>query len=202
MVESEFDSGITSMKFVSLLSLLLPFDSYQPNQPRLSAELTAESNAFDAIESSSLFALGAVTPFYADKLLADWERVLGLVAPPDSGYQQRQQRVLAKLSETGGLSIPYFVRLAANLGYVITIDEPQPFRAGINRAGQRLYVDDIPWVWVVNVKNSNTMIYHFRAGSSATGERLTSFSDQVIEALFNDLKPAHTFCYFTYEEDA
>lgn len=201
MVESEFDFGITSMKFVSLLSLLLPFDSYQPNQPRLSAELMAESHTFDATESSSLLALGAVTPFYADKLLADWERVLGLVSPPESGYQQRQQRVLAKLSETGGLSIPYFIRLAANLGYVITIDEPQPFRAGINRAGQRLYVDDIPWVWVVNVKNSNTMIYHFRAGSSSAGERLTTFSDHVIESLFNDLKPAHTFCYFTYEEN-
>lgn len=201
MVESEFNSGFIPMKFVSLLSLLLPLDSYQTNRPRISAELTAEGHTFNAIETSSLRTLGGITPFYADKLLGDWERVLGLVVSPDSSYQQRQQRVLAKLSETGGLSIPYFTRLAANLGYEITIDEPQPFRAGINRAGQRLYVDDIPWVWVVNVKNSNTMIYHFRAGSSASGEGLMSFSEQRIESLFNDLKPAHTFCYFTYEED-
>lgn len=202
MVESEFNSGSVPMKFVSLLSLLLPFNSYQPYQPRLSAELTAESHTFDAINASSLRVLGGITPFYADKLLIDWERVLDLVAPLNSSYQQRQQRVLAKLSETGGLSIPYFVRLAASLGYDITIDEPQPFRAGINRAGQRLYVDDIPWAWVVNVKYSNTMIYRFRVGSSSAGVRLTAFSDPMIESLFNDLKPAHTFCYFTYKEDA
>jgi len=84
----------------------------------------------------------------------------------------------------------------------ITIDEPQPFRAGVNRAGDTLYAPEIIWVWRVNVKNSDTVVYHFRAGASAAGERLTSFSNQTIESLFNDLKPAHTFCYFTYEENA
>ncbi|EDE9483879.1 phage tail protein, partial [Salmonella enterica] len=30
--------------------------------------------------------------------------------------------------------------------------------------------------------------------------RLSYFADSVIESVFNDLKPAHTFCYFTYQE--
>ncbi|HAD5969307.1 TPA_asm: phage tail protein, partial [Salmonella enterica subsp. enterica serovar Typhimurium] len=30
--------------------------------------------------------------------------------------------------------------------------------------------------------------------------RLSWFADAVIESVFNDLKPAHTYCYFTYQE--
>lgn len=45
-------------------------------------------------------------------------------------------------------------------------------------------------------------IYPFRAGVSVASERLTAFSDPVIEAVLRDLKPAHTFVYFAYEETA
>jgi uncharacterized protein YmfQ (DUF2313 family) len=108
--------------------------------------------------------------------------------------------VLAKLAETGGLSIPYFTRLAAGMGYRVTINEPQPFRAGINRAGEQLWVADILWVWQVVVHGDTTQTYRFQAGMSAAGERLTAFGDQVIESVFNDLKPADTFVYFAYQE--
>lgn len=184
-----------------LLSLLLPPGAYDSEQPRLSAELTAEAATFDATATTAAIALNAVTPFYAQTLLSDWERVLELIPAAGATYQQRLQRVLAKLAEVGGLSIPYFVQLAGRLGYTITIDEPQPFRAGVNRAGDRLWVADIIWVWRVNVQNSGTQVYRFRAGSSAAGEHLTSFGDPVIEEIFRDLKPAHTFCYFAYQEN-
>lgn len=190
------------MSAYTILNLLLPKVSYAVSQPTLSASLQAESHVFEGIESSANIVDGAVTPYRAGALLADWERVLGLTSPANASYQQRQQRVLAKLAETGGLSIPYFTRLASSLGYTITIDEPQPFRAGTNRAGDRLYVEDIIWMWVVNVKNAGTLVYRFRTGNSAAGERLTSFGDPVIEEVFKDLKPAHTFCYFAYQEKA
>jgi len=35
-------------------------------------------------------------------------------------------------------------------------------------------------------------------GASCAGERLSSFSDNVIERVFEDLKPAHSFVRFTY----
>lgn len=190
------------MSHYTLLNLLLPKVSYSPGQPVLAASLQAEARVFDDVENSAELAKGGVTPYMAMNLLSDWERVLGLTAQSGASYQQRQQRVLAKLAETGGLSIPYFTRLASSLGYTVTIDEPQPFRAGTNRAGDRLYIEDIIWVWVVNVKNSGTLVYCFRAGNSAAGERLTSFGDPVIEEVFQDLKPAHTFCYFAYQENA
>ncbi len=49
--------------------------------------------------------------------------------------------------------------------------------------------------------NSSTLCnLVFRSGESAAGERLLSFGDPVIEQVFEDLKPAHTFVYFAYED--
>lgn len=188
------------MRFSPLLGLLLPPVAYDPTQPNINAEIQAEGNALDAASSLANAVLGGVTPFYANNLLVDWERVLDITAEPEASYQQRLQVVLIKLSESGGLSIPYFTRIAASAGYEITIDELQPFRAGVNRAGDTLMVPEVIWVWRVNVFGSKLQTFKFRAGISAAGERLASFSDSVIETVFNNLKPAHTFCYFTYQE--
>lgn len=187
------------MSTFTILNLLLPKGSYSASQPLLSASLQAEANVFDDIEASAGVVEGGVTPYHAGTLLADWERVLGLTPSSNSIFQQRQQRVLAKLSETGGLSIPYFIRLAANLGYTISIDEPRQFRAGVARAGERLLDGDTIWVWMVNISHSQTAVFRFRAGVSTAGESLTEFGDPVIEEIFKDLKPAHTFCYFAYQ---
>ncbi|MEX7299851.1 putative phage tail protein [Klebsiella pneumoniae] len=86
--------------------------AYDTQQPALSAELSAEGNAFDATDDSANNALNAVAPFFADNLLTDWERVLDVTPNEDDGYQQRLDRVLIKLSEIGGLSIPYFITMA------------------------------------------------------------------------------------------
>ncbi|MDK4581531.1 phage tail protein, partial [Kingella kingae] len=71
--------------------------------------------------------------------------VLGLDGAGKS-YANRLSDVLIKINAIGGLSIPYFIDLARAAGYTITIGEPQPFRAGINRTGDRLAREDIMWV--------------------------------------------------------
>lgn len=189
------------MNHNELLTLLLPPVSYAPSGGTLQAELTAEGKALDTIQVSARYVVGGVTPFLAQQLLPNWERVCGITPPASAPYQQRLQAVLAKLAEIGGLSIPYFIRLAAGLGYQISINEPQPFRAGVNRAGDMLWVPDILWVWQVVVRSSNLRIFRFQAGLAAAGEPLTSFGDSVIEAMFNDLKPAHTYVYIAYQEE-
>lgn len=187
------------MNHAELLALLLPPVSYAPTGSALQAELLAEGKALDTALASADRAQDAITPFFAEQLLPDWERVCGITPPASAGYQQRLQAVLAKLAETGGLSIPYFTHLAAGMGYQVTINEPQPFRAGINRAGDPIFAEDIMWVWQVIVAGQSRS-YLLRAGQSTAGERLTSFGDPVIETVFNDLKPAHTFVYFAYQE--
>lgn len=188
------------MSHRALLPLLLPPGSYDPRGRRLAAELAAEAAIWDAAQSSADRLVESVTPFEAGDLLIDWERVLGISAAPDAGYQLRLQDVLAKLRERGGLAIPYFVQLAATLGYAIEIDEPQPFRAGVNRAGDRLQIEEIIWTWVVSVRGQGTRPVAFRAGTSSAGERLLAFGDPVIEAIISDLKPAWSHVSFQYPD--
>jgi uncharacterized protein YmfQ (DUF2313 family) len=187
------------MNFRDLLASLLPPVAYSPEQKKLNAEITAEGNAFSLVSLRADEVTGAVTPLFSDGLLGDWERILDLTPGDDDSWQQRLEAVLIKLAETGGLSRAYFIKLAATAGYTITIDEFDPFRAGENRAGDMLYVPEVIYVWAVNVKSSVT-VYYFRAGASLPGERLATFGDKVLETIFENLKPAHTFCYFTYEE--
>lgn len=189
------------MTYATLLGQLLPPVSYNPNAPRLRAELEAEGAQFTCVEQRADRVTGGITPLFAQELLADWERVTGLSPGEQDTYQQRLAAVLAKLAEIGGLSRAYFIRLAANLGYTITIEEPDVFRAGVNRAGDSINSPDVIWIWRVNIFSSKIQNYRFRAGGSAAGERLSYFADTVIEFVFNDLKPAHTFCYFTYQEN-
>ena len=184
----------------TLLKQLLPPVSYALDAPHLDAELQAEANRFTLIQDSADLVRNGITPFFSNSLLPDWERVLDLTPDTNLSYQQRLELVLVKLAETGGLSIPYFVQLAKKLGYDITIDELEPFQAGVSRAGDLLTHPGILWVWVINIFGAKSLVYRFRSGGSVAGERLSFWADTVIESVFNDLKPAHTFCYFTYQE--
>ena len=186
--------------YAELLGRLLPPQSYSLDGKQLSAELLAEGNCLARTEIKSDEVLNGITPFFAVSLLSDWERVLAISVDSSMTIQQRRQQVLAKINATGGLSRKYFINLAKSLGYNITIDEPEPFRAGINRAGDRLWVPEIIWVWIVNIDDAQVPVYRFRAGSSVAGERLMTFGQNLIENIFQDLKPAHTQVVFNYKE--
>ncbi|AUM42053.1 DUF2313 domain-containing protein [Salmonella enterica] len=186
-----------------VLALLLPPVSYDSNGPRLGAELQAEAALLSRSERAIRRLLTAITLTTSVDFLPDWERLYALTPSPDDTLQQRCQRVLAKISETGGLSREYFIQLAKTLGYDITITEPEPFRCGRNRCGDRLWIREIIWVWIVKINSGNKVpVYHFRCGRSATGERLLSFGYNALEHIFNELKPAHTQVVFDYSENA
>ncbi|KQB50409.1 phage tail protein, partial [Neisseria meningitidis] len=96
------------MSYQDILRGLLPPVSYARNAPRVRAQAEIDGAALDAVAESAQSVADAVDPRSAGQMLADWERVLGL----DGTGKNRQRRVLAvmaKLNETGGLSIPYFV---------------------------------------------------------------------------------------------
>ncbi|NTZ40652.1 DUF2313 domain-containing protein [Enterobacter sp. JMULE2] len=189
------------MNTVDLFRAMMPPVSYDPNAKFLSAELGAEAAVMDTVRASARRVLDSITPFYATVTLSDWERIYELAPRDGATIQERRQNVLVRMAATGGLSIPYFINLAASLGYTITITEPRAFQTGINRCGDRLYVEGMRWVWQVNVLGASTPRYRFRCGSSAAGEPLLAFGESVLETTFKDLKPAFTDCYFTYEDE-
>jgi len=190
-----------SSPHTSLLARLLPPISYDPNAPRIAAELRAEGATLDHIDTSAIVVHDAVTPLHTLALLTDWERVCGLTPEVGTIYAQRLDSVIAKLRETGGLSIAYFVSLAARLGYDITITEFEAFYVDYSHVdADVLYEADAHWVWHVYVQGGNARTYPFYVDSACVDEPLLSVNDPTIEAVFNDLKPAHTFAVFDYEE--
>lgn len=186
------------MNHAELLYRLLPPECYAPDDPALAAQLTADGNALDAAQDNADRLLAAVTPYGAGELISDWERVVGVTPATNAVQQQRIDAVVAKVRQMGGLSIPYFTELAASLGYTIEVWEPQYAQAGVSRAGDPMWVEDIIWVWQVQVQGSASIAYQACAGTAAAGDPITLFSDPVIEQVFNDLKPAFTYVYFSY----
>jgi len=189
------------MSHKSLLVDLLPPVSYDTGGSNILSELVAEGNLLDGAQLKAKSVVNAITPYRADQLIVDWERVLDLYVDASDSYQQRLEAVLQKLAETGGLSRPYFINLAARLGYSIVINELEPFYVDYGCVDRdQILPQDAVFIWqVVIFGGDHHRLYSFRCDLSCVGESLLSFGDPVIEAVFNDLKPAHTFVYFAYQ---
>lgn len=183
-----------------LLARLYPPVSYNINGERFLTQCEVDGNAFDRVQKSAVDVLGVVTPITSGLMINDWERVCGLENASSLPYSVRVQNVVKQLNVIGGLSIPYFVNIASTLGYEISIDELTPFRAGENRAGDELLIEDSIFCWQVNIRANTQNVVWFYAGVSLAGERLSEYHDNVIETFFNEIKPAHTAVRFTYGE--
>jgi uncharacterized protein YmfQ (DUF2313 family) len=175
------------------LKLLFPIEL----QGDFEKDIELEGKHLDAAQSNAERLLNEMFPNQSYELLPDWERVCGLTPGSDDTLQLRQEMVVRKLRELGGLSRAYFIQLAVSIGYTITIEELLPFMAGIGRAGDALYVEAVIWIW--RVKIAGQSLYYFRAGQSSAGERLLWWLPQAaLENILNELKPAHTFIIFDY----
>jgi uncharacterized protein YmfQ (DUF2313 family) len=135
------------------------------------------------------------------ELLPEWEATLGLPDPctgPLPTLQARRSQAVARFANTGGQSAAHFIRIAAQLGYAISITSYAPFRCGQNRCGQPL--GGMEWVyhWAVNAP-SNTWV-HFRTGQSTAGEPLASWGNRALECSLRNIAPAHTTLQFHYQE--
>lgn len=162
------------------------------------ADLDLDAKHLDLAQASADGLLAEMFPDQAAVLLVDWERVLGLMPGSDEPQSSRRDKVVRKIRERGGLSVSYFLRLAEALGYEVEIEEPVPFMANWGCAGDVLYDSAILYQW--GVKIYNQPIYEFRAGESTAGESLLWWEAQTyLENIFKELKPAHTFVYFSYE---
>lgn len=169
----------------------------------LDAIYSAFAAAFANAEQDVHDLLREINPRMANKLLADFERVLG---PDPCGrdqgartLDQRQRLAYQRWTATGGQSIPYFINLAAVLGFSISIQEFWPSLANVLRAGQRLIPRGEEFVWLVKLKLENAWV--FRAGRNVAGDRLGGFEISDAECILRRLKPAHTTLVFSYTED-
>lgn len=155
---------------------------------RRAFELTQESTASTLIDG-----------------LTDWETEFGLPDPcvdRDLDLDGRVRALLARVRSLGVITVLDFVALAADLGYAITIEEPQPFECGVSDCGGTDEIsggdEPVEYYWIVMVAGSEPT--YFEAGVGEAGVTpLTDFETAPdLECLFRRLAPAWTQPVFDY----
>lgn len=193
---------MSEIDYKAVLGSLYPPVSYNIKGEQFLIQCETDGNAFERLEESALNLINAISPESSGVMLADWERVCGIPTQLNKPYGERVKRVILQLNALGGLSIPYFMRLAESIGYRIEIKEFSPLKNDLPDAGdipiQNSPRERLGFMWRVTVTNGDDNITRFRAGQSCAGERLTDFGDRILETFFKELKPAHTYCYFAY----
>jgi uncharacterized protein YmfQ (DUF2313 family) len=183
------------MKHAELLKRLLPPVAYDPNAPLISAELEAEGAALDAANSSADLLLVESDPRTTSQLLPDFERVLGL---PDSccgtdaasTIGQRRARVVEKSYAKGGQSRPFFINLAARLGYNdVSISEFRPMTCE-DPCDRPVYGADWCFAWQMNI--GDYFAIHSMTCEDPCDSPLRSWQQSELLCRINQLKPAHT----------
>lgn len=191
----------SAAEFASALQALMPRGKAWPRDPASvqSKVLTAMAQSYARNTSRAAQLLVDAFPLTTVELLPEWESTLGL-PDPCAGLSPtlaaRRAQVVARLKAQGGQSIAYFVAFALALGYVVTVTQFVPARAGLMRAGRPLCGPAWAHAWQINTV-LNT-VQRARAGSVTAGEPLAYWSNAVLECELNAVKPAHTVLIFSY----
>lgn len=182
------------------------------------ARLLPRGRAWPQFESSTLISLlGALAPTYersgvaAAQLIDDifprttaamipeWEETLGLpdsCTPLNPSTEQRRAAILAKFIGAGGQSAPYFISVAAALGYTVTVTNHAPFRVGHDAVGEPLNGAAWAHTWTINAPLNS--IAYFAVGRSAVGDPLASWGNAELQCRLSQIAPAHTVLLFAY----
>lgn len=136
-------------------------------------------------------------PATATELLPEWEDTLGLPDPcagEAPTIEQRRAQVVARLTDSGGASIPYFVAFVKTLGYDVTITEFAPSRFG-KKFGGTFGGDDWAYAWQVNLPSFTITNRKF---GDVFGEPYATWGSTVVQCELLARNPAHTTLIFNY----
>jgi uncharacterized protein YmfQ (DUF2313 family) len=158
-------------------------------------DVAIEGSYLDALKTSADNLLLELFPDTCTTLtIGDWERTYAIIPPDGATLDARRLAVVQKKRLRRKLTRAYFVSLAATVGYAISIEEIPPNAADYGGVWSTIYI------WRVHVPIGAKNIVYFTAGDSSAGDLLTDWSgENVLENLFNALKPAHTRVLFVYE---
>lgn len=146
------------------------------------------------------------------EMLTDWEAYTGMpvagLDPDTMSLTERRDLVVQWLTTLRGSSVQFFIDLAAAFGYTITITEFRPAHCGPNagdadiwgdgfatKCGTPIYPPDVWMTWQVNAPG--VTVRYAQVGDKC-GDRLATWGNALLEALFNAAKPVHTAVLFSY----
>lgn len=187
--------------YLSALQALMPRGRVWPKDPASvqAKALACYAPTFVRSNQSANGLLVDAFPANADAMLPEWQSTLGLPDPcagDSPTLAQSQAQVVARLTNSGGQSIAFFVAYAKALGYEVTVTQFTPFRVGQQCAGDAVGVVDWAFTWQINAPA--TTVTYFTAGQSAAGDPLASWGNEVLQCELTEIKPAHTILNFSY----
>ncbi len=164
----------------------------------LSALLLALAPTYTRSTAAAAQVLVDADPDTTVNLLDEWEESLGLpdpCTPLNPSLTQRQAAVRAKWGGRGGLNTGYFIALAANLGFTITITEFRPFAADMACDGPDY---DPAWgsAWQVNAPQVTTL--YFSAYQSNADDPLETYDSAELICRLVTNAPAETTVIFQF----
>lgn len=188
--------------YATALGALLPTGRAWPrvSQTVQAAVLRALGSSLQRSDNDAINLIAGAFPATATVMLSEWESALRL--PDDcaigeiGGISDRQRSVVSKLISTGGLNRDYYIRVAAALGYTITITQFRPAMSGMSVCGDALNGDDWPFTWRVNAPK--TTIKYALAGAAYCGDPLASWGNKQLECAISKIAPSHLNIIFSY----
>jgi len=194
--------ALTRDDYHGILHALAPPGKALPRDPESTWQrlLAARAGAFSRLDGRSAALLEEADPRTASELLPDWERVTGLPDPCVTGEQtaaERSDAVVRVLTGTGGASRPYFIGLAADLGYDIEIED---YTAHTVTSDVSEPLRSIEWRWAWTVRGPEVTVRDKNVVSGAD-EPLASWGNERLECVISRLAPAHTLVLFAYGEE-
>jgi uncharacterized protein YmfQ (DUF2313 family) len=191
--------GMTSADYLAQLQALLPQGPAWPRESdaTLTRLLQAWADELARVDSRAAQLIDEADPRTTFELLSDWERVAGLPDPcagEDQSTAQRRAALHARLTTLGGQSAAYYIGLAANLGYVISITEFHEHTVN-DDVDYPIYAQPWPFAWQVNAPLNTIGLLSV---GDTVDDPLAWWGNELLECLINRLKPAHTHVLFAY----
>ncbi|WP_413207963.1 YmfQ family protein [Rhodospirillum sp. A1_3_36] len=190
----------TAAAYLSAILRLLPVGAAWPRSPASSLYkiCAASAEEYARLDWRTSRLMEEADPRTVTELLDEWEAAFGLPDPcagQAATIVERRERLVAKVTMVGGQSIPYYLGLAAKLGFTITVAEHKTLQCG-DPCGSNL--GGWAWNFVWDIHAAQTNYRHLCAGIGRAGEPLATWGNEVLACMIHRLKPAHTHVRFIY----
>lgn len=187
-------------EYAGALAKLMPRGRIWRGDPgsNLQALLASLAPTYTRSTQAAAQVLVDADPATTVNLLDEWEASLGLPDPctaPSPSLQQRRAAVRAKFGARGTLNIPFFIRLAASLGFTVTITEFMSYRADM---ACDLPDYDAAWDWAWEVTAPQVTTFYFSADQSNADDPLETYDNSELACRMLAYAPAGTILFFAF----
>lgn len=182
----------------ALLALLPPGFAWPRDLGTITADLfEVVGDEFARLEANAESLIAESLATRTSDFLTEWEADWGLpetCGGTAGGIDQRKATLVAKVLDTGGLSIQRLIDHAVARGYTITIDE---FAAATVEDDVETPLYDEHWCWVIQVNAPEVTVHHATVEDDVETP-LAWWGNDGLECLINRIKPAHVYALFSY----